>query len=273
MLARGRNLVLLRTDGRILFAPSRFAGYKNAKLKDYLKPQGVDGRLSTRQIDRLLGSKNIRQIDARDESPWKEAEAEFLRQCKEFGVNPAAHSRSYWVIDGNGRRTSARDGRSKKPPRDSERERAQPIERDIVALLDRPPLNTETLAMVAARIGQGHFRDAVAKNWGDRCAVTGCAVREALRASHIKPWAESSDRERLDPHNGILLAAHIDALFDRYLISFEDNGRIIVSSLLMPSDLKALGINTDWRLSKPLSIRQKAYLKLHRKEQKNREWD
>ena len=278
MLARGRNLVLLRADGESLFAPSRFAGYKGAKLEDYVGPEERDGKLSTPRIDRLLFPEGIRQIDARDGVQWEAAEAEFLRQCGAFGVRPAKYARSYWVVDRDGgqglsAKSSSRRGGGRKAPRDSARQQAHPIERDIDALLDGLPVNTETLAMVAARIGQGRFRDAVSKKWDDRCAVTGCSVREALRASHIKPWAESSDRERLDPHNGILLAAHIDALFDRYLISFKDNGRIVVSSLLKPSDLKALGINADWRLSKPLSSRQKAYLKLHRREQENREWD
>lgn len=55
------------------------------------------------------------------------------------------------------------------------------------------------------------------------CALTGLAAPEMLVGSHIKPWRESSNEERLDPMNGLLLAAHADKLFDRYLMSFEES--------------------------------------------------
>ena len=151
------------------------------------------------------------------------------------------------------------------------RQSAEPVEEDIARLLDKSTNPTETLVMIAARVGQGLFRTVVSRRWGNRCAVSGCSIAEALRASHIKPWAESSDDERLDPHNGILLAAHVDALFDRYLVSFQGNGKLVVSSLLSAKELSTLGIRTDWRLSKPLSAKQKAFLTLHRREMKRRE--
>jgi HNH endonuclease len=71
------------------------------------------------------------------------------------------------------------------------------------------------------------------------CAVTGCAISAMLRASHIKPWSKSSNHDRLNPANGILLAAHIDSLFDSGLISFADDGKMIVSAQIA-DDLRQL---------------------------------
>ncbi len=71
------------------------------------------------------------------------------------------------------------------------------------------PARTEAERRAIQRIGQNIFRDALLGLWGGRCAVTGCDQAELLRASHMKPWtACASDAERLDVHNGLLLAAH-----------------------------------------------------------------
>jgi HNH endonuclease len=89
---------------------------------------------------------------------------------------------------------------------------------------------TTKQTLIEARLGQGQFRTNVAKRWDNRCALTEWAIIELLRASHIKPWSKCSDSDRLNPANGILLAAHIDALFDCGLISFADDGTMIVST-------------------------------------------
>jgi hypothetical protein len=73
---------------------------------------------------------------------------------------------------------------------------------------------TTNLALIDARRGQGQFRADLEQRWGGLCAVTGCGISAILRASHIKPWANSSNSDRLNPANGILLTAHIDALFN-----------------------------------------------------------
>lgn len=82
---------------------------------------------------------------------------------------------------------------------------------------------TERKVLAQARIGQGRFRADVTRLWGkgEVCTLTGIALPEMLVASHIKPWRDSDDVERLDPANGLLLAAHADRLFDRHLMSFE----------------------------------------------------
>ena len=127
------------------------------------------------------------------------------------------------------------------------------------------PKVTEREALCLARIGQGQFRVGCSQIWGWRCALTGAAIQEVLRASHIKPWSRSNDVERLDPYNGLLLAAHVDALFDRHLISFSDDGSLLVSSRLAYDELAKIGINqADSRIT---GIRKQhwPYLAQHRK--------
>jgi putative restriction endonuclease len=80
--------------------------------------------------------------------------------------------------------------------------------------------------------------------WGGACAVTGIALPDVLRASHAKPWAEcDSDAERLDVFNGFLLTANLDALFDRFLISFNEAGELMASNQLPESTIEKLGLD------------------------------
>lgn len=93
--------------------------------------------------------------------------------------------------------------------------------------------NTEVERLTRVRIGQDHFRRALLGYWNGRCPLTGIEEPALLRASHIVPWSECvSDAERLDVHNGLLLAAHWDAAFDAGLVGFEDNGAVIWSARL-----------------------------------------
>lgn len=90
---------------------------------------------------------------------------------------------------------------------------------------------TETVVQAKARRGQEFFSDAVHNAYGGRCAVTGLSVRALLTASHIIPWAKS-EAHRLDPQNGIALNALHDRAFDRGLITFDDDLRLVCSTTL-----------------------------------------
>ncbi|MEO9230631.1 MAG: HNH endonuclease [Devosia sp.] len=92
------------------------------------------------------------------------------------------------------------------------------------------PSTTEGERLVLQRIGQGIFREALEEYWKGCCAITGIGDRDLLRASHIKPWAESTDSERLDVYNGILLAAHLDAAFDKHLFTISESGGLVLST-------------------------------------------
>lgn len=123
---------------------------------------------------------------------------------------------------------------------------------------------TEAERIVKERVGQDIYRDALMKYWQGACSVTGCTLKEALRASHAKPWADcESDAERLNVYNGFLLTANLDALFDKGYISFTDDGLIMISSVLDPSDKKGLGLSSDLKL-RWLEDNHKKFLKYHR---------
>jgi hypothetical protein len=128
------------------------------------------------------------------------------------------------------------------------------------------PKTTEAERLVVQRVGQDIFRTALLDYWQGRCCVTGLAVTSLLRASHIKPWAHcASDNERLDVFNGLLLAPHLDALFDGGWISFTDLGAVLVSSALTAVARAQLGLSPDWRVS-GLNPAHAAYLGFHRVE-------
>jgi putative restriction endonuclease len=126
------------------------------------------------------------------------------------------------------------------------------------------PRATEAERLVVQRVGQDIFRNGLLEYWQGCCAVTGLAIPELLRGSHIKPWtACERDSERLDVFNGLLLAPNIDALFDAGFITFSDTGEGLVSGSLSAEDRRSLGI--DGPLSvKGLASSHGAYLAFHR---------
>ena len=130
------------------------------------------------------------------------------------------------------------------PPGDLDTDAGERIRRDLAdakPYLDGLP-STEREALVSARLGQGRFRAALVAR-APSCPLTGCDVLAALRASHIKPWSHSTDMERLDPHNGLLLRADIDALFDVGFLSFEKSGSLLVSPAVGPNALHGFGLS------------------------------
>jgi len=126
------------------------------------------------------------------------------------------------------------------------------------------PTTTEAERLVVQRVGQDLFRGGLLEYWEGRCAITGLAVPELLRASHIKPWALcASDAERLDVFNGLLLAPNLDAAFDKGFISVSDVGEVLVSDALSTHARHVLGLDA------PLLVRQlndvhRQYLWFHR---------
>jgi putative restriction endonuclease len=127
------------------------------------------------------------------------------------------------------------------------------------------PKTTEAERLATQRIGQDVFREALLDYWGGCCAVTGVALRPVLRASHMKPWAHcENDAERLNVFNGLLLVANLDALFDRGLITFDDSGLMLLSSLL------SIEARDQLRLGSSMTLRWVAeqhlsYLQWHRR--------
>ena len=125
---------------------------------------------------------------------------------------------------------------------------------------------TTRVALIQARRGQGLFRKGVAK-FEHACRITKVDNPAHLIASHIKPWREADNEERLAPGNGLLLTPSIDHLFDRGFISFTDEGDLITSPV---ADLQSLGrMGVDPQVADNVgrfNSDQRFFLEYHREE-------
>ncbi len=122
---------------------------------------------------------------------------------------------------------------------------------------------TERQAVILSRVGQGKFRDQVIAYW-KKCAVTDAACVPLLKASHIKPWRDASNEERLDPFNGLLLSPNVDAAFDAGYITFDPNGKIILSGEIEGAAAYQMHINSKLRINaKLLTEKHRTYLEYH----------
>ena len=129
---------------------------------------------------------------------------------------------------------------------------------------DERILETDRLALVLARRGQGVFKRRVART-ETRCRVTGVEKETHLVASHCKPWRDATNDERLDGENGLLLTPTIDHPFDRGFIGFENNGRLIVSPVAHRPSLQRMGVEVDEPLNVgAFSEGQRRFLDFHR---------
>lgn len=102
------------------------------------------------------------------------------------------------------------------------------ISKELVTLFKIDKKGRDVTVASRVRLGQGYFRKMVMENYGSKCCVTGLNVPQTLRASHIVAWA-SDKNNRMNPENGLCLSATYDAAFDKHLISFDDDYRMIVS--------------------------------------------
>jgi predicted restriction endonuclease len=116
--------------------------------------------------------------------------------------------------------------------------------------------------LILSRIGQGNFRNNLIKYWST-CSVTNFDKTGLLIASHIKPWKESNNIERLDAFNGLLLLPNYDKLFDRGYINFDSNGKIKISKFLNAVDKNILNINSEIKL-RNLEKEHIKYLEYHK---------
>jgi hypothetical protein len=123
---------------------------------------------------------------------------------------------------------------------------------------------TDREAIIRARRGQGLFKQRVMRI-ERRCRITGVNNLSHLLASHCKPWRDSSNEERLNGENGLLLTPSIDHLFDRGFIGFENSGNLIISPVAHRPSLQRMGVETE----KPINVGaftegQRHFLEFHR---------
>ncbi len=121
---------------------------------------------------------------------------------------------------------------------------------------------TEKSSLILSRVGQGKFRKQLIGYWNG-CSVSTYHRYDILVASHIKPWKDADNFERIDVYNGLLLLPNYDKLFDRGYINFDKKGKIIISKLISEYELKLLGIKENVKLIK-IEDAHKKYLEYHR---------
>lgn len=137
--------------------------------------------------------------------------------------------------------------------------------RDLLASAIAPTgtdRDTTKQAVIDARRGQGLFRRRVDELWGHRCCATGLDVTSLLRASHIQPWRDSNNSQRLDPYNGLLLSVGYDLAFDLGFITFDHAGKLILSPQLFEDKAAHIGVRPDTMLSR-IPTRTAKYLEYH----------
>lgn len=126
-------------------------------------------------------------------------------------------------------------------------------------------LETTRKALIAARIGQGRFRQEVSR-LEHQCRITHVRNSAHLVASHIKPWREASDEERLSGANGLMLTPSIDHLFDRGFITFGDEGEVQISPIADTESIVRMGVPLDRPiLTGNFNSDQRHFLDYHRK--------
>jgi len=123
---------------------------------------------------------------------------------------------------------------------------------------------TTRLALVKARVGQGVFREEVSKV-EKCCRLTGVEDSDFLVASHIKPWRDSDNHERLSGQNGFMLTRTPDHLFDKGFISFGDDGRLLYAPRVNRAALAKMNVPEEDTNVGRFSPKQVEFLRYHRK--------
>jgi hypothetical protein len=249
--------VAFRRAGDWIFAPVKWCGARDNTIDGYpANQQPVTDRFKPAII--AAGFSPLTSDDPGHNKLYQE----YVSYCARYGFvhSDAKDNRTFYCQDVEGglwRRRNVTTNATNVGDNDRS-SKARDIENVLKSDLDA----TTKRRLVNARLGQGRFREALVKAWGGKCVLTRLDVEPVLRASHIKPWRESDNRERLDPNNGLLLAAKIDALFDRHLITFDEKGRLVVCSSLKPRSLEKIGLSRNARVK--LSQSNRAYMRWHR---------
>jgi len=262
----GRVFICYKDKKSYIFLPSRTVGYCYNLWEKRDRIRYLHGGDTNQRISKIL------------EDPYVQDEnldRQFKKFCAQLGVEPyGIEDRKFWspitIVGDKIVQVTARaqfvNSEVGKPSRDeksdlrSNLKRTHEIERNLKRLSE---LKQEEIVEVVRRIFQPTLRNNVLKA-RKNCQITGIETKELLVASHIKPWRDCSDNEKLDLDNVLLLSATYDKLFDRGLISFDNAGKIIISDELSESDRKKLGLTKSIRLNSNMTEKMKSYMKWHR---------
>ena len=131
-----------------------------------------------------------------------------------------------------------------------------------LALSPKDIITTKDI-ITAIRIGQNKFRKKLISSL-KKCPITGINDTRILIASHIKPWTQATNYERLDVKNGFLFSPTFDRLFDRGLISFSNNKNLLVSNTFLGKNLARLNLKNNQIITDLPIIGREEYLEYHR---------
>lgn len=129
----------------------------------------------------------------------------------------------------------------------------------LMALIAEMELEIKT----KMRRGQAQFRQSLQPLWHNECALCGIAIEEVLTASYAKPWKDSTDAERRDPYNGILLCANHAALYSAGLIAFTGGGSLRIASRIPEEDHALNGLAKTAKV--PVSPEHASYFRWHKR--------
>lgn len=136
------------------------------------------------------------------------------------------------------------------------------LEMDTIdSLVPKGTPNTVAERIVKTRVGQGLFKQKLLLE-SQECCICGLTEKSLLIASHIKPWKDCTSNERLDKHNGLLLCPAHDALFDKGYITFNNNGKVVISSRLDETAKRLMNMDSSSKIK--LSNNNKKYMAFHR---------
>jgi hypothetical protein len=177
------------------------------------------------------------------------------------GVKPEKLARQLTITSSRRPGQSAGQPTSQASPEISEPSLPIIISKTLDLLPEGP---SEKLIIQKIRTQQGAFRRALLERYNSTCCFCGLQDHKLLIASHIKPFADCDEDERQDVNNGLLLSVHIDALFDKGLISFFNDGTLILSPVLGRKVQSLFNIKAGMKLTSPLNDAQKAFMQHHR---------
>lgn len=253
-MSRATHSIVLRDkSGKHVFCPAAYVAYTGPKsMRDWEQLNSKQSRSKARAHVKTLPF--LKKVDSGSEFKNLRNLYSEYRGGINWSNNPKEDKLVFWLLEG-----SHFDEIIESP--------ISEINKDIKDIKDNKSIRATTKeALIDARCGQGKFREKLLKKFNKKCVLSGISLAEVLRASHIKGWKFSNNIERLDPDNGLLLAAHYDALFDRGLISFRSDGIILISKKLDNDDANAIKLGVrGLKIGYNLSEKQKNYMYHHRK--------
>lgn len=131
-----------------------------------------------------------------------------------------------------------------------------------LGIKERPETSKYIKRFVNCRVGSKSYRDGLIKKWNGRCPITNIDLVSILISSHIFPYSDSNKEESLDVENGILLSPVYDQLFDQNLISFKDDGKILISDHISVENRIRLNLSESIKIQ--ITSGMKPYLEKHR---------